>query len=256
MTSLEIYQFPCLSDNFGVLIHDPSTGLTASIDAPEASAVLKALEKKNWTLSHILTTHHHHDHVGGYEVLKQKTGCTIVGAEADKHRIPLIDETVHPDSEYRFGSERFRIIDTPGHTVGHIAYFSENSHAAFVGDTLFSLGCGRLFEGSAEQMWRSLQKLMSLPKDTQIYCGHEYTKSNADFALSLEPENQDLQRRTAEIDRLISEGKATLPVSLESELKCNPFLRPDSPEIQKNLNMTGASLEDVFTEIRLRKDNF
>lgn len=256
MTTLEIYQFPCLSDNFGVLIHDPSTGLTASIDAPDASAVLKALREKNWTLSHIFTTHHHHDHVGGYETLKQKTGCKIVGAQADKHRIPLIDETVSPETSYQFGSETFRIIDTPGHTVGHIAYFAENSHVAFVGDTLFSLGCGRLFEGSASQMWESLQKLKSLPEDTMIYCGHEYSQSNANFALTIEPGNQDLQARASEISQLISQGKPTLPVTLESELKCNPFLRPDSPEIQKNLNMLGAPLEDVFAEIRRRKDSF
>ena len=256
MGGLEIYQFSCLSDNFGVLAHDTGSGLTASIDAPEAAAVLKALGEKNWTLSHILTTHHHHDHVGGHEELKDKTGCIIIGAAADSKRIPGIDIELEEGDNFTFGEEQFKIIDTPGHTIGHIAYFAENSHVAFVGDTLFSLGCGRLFEGSAAQMWASLQKLKDLPADTQIYCGHEYTKSNADFALSIEPGNEDLQKRAADIAQLRARGLPSLPVSLESELKCNPFLRPDSPEIQKNLHMTGHALEDVFAEIRHRKDVF
>lgn len=254
MTSLEIFQFPCLTDNYGVLIHDDATGVTASIDAPEASAVTNALKEKGWSLTHILTTHHHGDHTGGNQALKQATGCTIVGPRAEASRIPGIDVQVGEGDEVAVGNFKAKVLETPGHTAGEISYWFADPGVAFVGDTLFALGCGRLFEGSAETMWNSLSKLMALPPETFVYCGHEYTLSNANFALTIEPGNTALLERAEEVRTLTDEGRPTLPTTIGLELETNPFLRPASPEIQERLGMQGEELWRIFGEIRQRKD--
>lgn len=254
MADLEIHQFPCLNDNFGVLIHDPESGATASIDAPEAYPIERALAEKGWTLTHILTTHHHQDHTSGNEELKEATGCSIVGPRGEADKIPGIDQAVGEGDTFRFGGVEVHVIETPGHTRGHITYFIPSAGVAFAGDTLFALGCGRIFEGTPEMMHASLQKLAALPGDTRIYCGHEYTQSNARFALTIEPDNARLQKRAAEIDALRATGAATLPTTIAEELATNPFMRAHIPSIQKRLGMEGAPVWQVFAEIRDRKN--
>jgi len=256
MTSLEIYQFVCLSDNYGVLLHDRETHETASIDAPDASAIRAALNEKNWSLSHILNTHHHHDHTGGNLELKQETNCKIIGPRAEADRIPGIDIGLSEGETFSIGSAVARIIETPGHTLGQINYWFEDQNLLFSGDTLFTLGCGRVFEGTMDQMWSSLQKLMRLPGGTIIYSGHEYTLANAAFALSIEPGNAALRARAELIKELRAHNEPTVPTTLQLELDTNPFLRPDSIEIQEHLGMVGADPARVFAEIRRRKDNF
>jgi hydroxyacylglutathione hydrolase len=255
MAKLEIEQFPCLSDNFGVLIHEPEAGVTASIDAPDAAAILARLEAKGWKLTHLLVTHHHGDHTGGNLALKEATGCTIIGPKAEAERIPGIDVEVGEGDVVRFGNFDVKVIETPGHTLGHVAYFIPEAKVVFVGDTLFSLGCGRVFEGSAEMMWTSLEKLSRLPLDTEIYCGHEYTQSNARFALTLEPDNLALVNRAKEVDRLREERRPTLPTRLDRELETNPFLRPQVTAIRAKLGMLYAPDWHVFAAIRERKNN-
>lgn len=254
--SIEIIQLPCLQDNYGYLIHDHDTGLTATVDTPEVDAITSALKERNWKLTHILNTHHHFDHAGGNLELKAQTGCTIVGAKIDQKRIPGIDLCVSDGEIFLFGENEVLITETPGHTVGHIVYYFSDQKIAFVGDTLFSLGCGRLFEGTADQMWKSLQKIMEWPDETLIYCAHEYTQANAKFAASIEPDNKDLQQRIVEVDQLREEGDATIPTTLGIEKKTNPFLRPDSLEIRHHLGMIDNSDEEVFARIRSLKDNF
>ncbi len=254
MAALQIYQFPCLSDNFGVLVHDPEAGLTASIDAPEADKVTAALKKTGWKLTHILTTHHHADHTGGNAVLKAATGCRIVGPRNEAARIPGIDETVGGGETFAFGSHQVQVLDTPGHTAGHIAYVIPSAKAAFVGDTLFAIGCGRVIEGTPQTMWESLKKLMALPQETAVYCGHEYTQANARFALTIEPDSAALQKRAKEVDEARAAGRATLPTTIGLELETNPFLRPHVPAIQKRLGMEGRPEWEIFAEIRERKN--
>jgi hydroxyacylglutathione hydrolase len=254
MAKLEIHQFPCLSDNFGVLIHDSTHNVTASIDAPDAGAVDDALNHKGWRLTHILTTHHHADHTGGNLALKQASGCKIVGPRGEAGKIPGIDQTVAEGDTVPFGSFTFKVLDTPGHTAGHISYWCPTAAVAFVGDTLFAIGCGRVIEGDAEMMWQSLKKLMALPTETSVYCGHEYTQANARFALTIEPENEALVRRAKEVDRLRSAGEATLPTKIGIELETNPFLRPHVAAIQNRLGMVGKPDWQIFGEIRERKN--
>ena len=249
-----IEQFPCRDDNFGVLVHDPATGLTASIDAPHADAIERALRRTGWTLTHILVTHHHGDHVEGIAALKVRHGVTVVANRADAHRIPGVDETVEPGGRFMFADRTVDIIDTPGHTVGHIAWCFPEEHVVFAGDTLFSLGCGRVFEGTMEQMWGSLDRLRRLPDETRLYCGHEYTLSNAKFALTVDPDNPALKARAAEAQAQRAQGFATLPVTLGAEKLANPFLRPDDPAIRKRLGMETASDAAVFAELRERKN--
>ena len=256
MSDLEIYQFNCRSDNFGVLIHDAEIGVTACIDAPEADAVNQALAQKGWTLSHILLTHHHFDHVEGNKELKNQWGAIVVGNSADAARLLEIDLTVECGSTFQFGMHEALFIDTPGHTVGHVAIYFAGQKLVFTGDTLFALGCGRLFEGSPRQMWQSLTTLANLPDETVVYCGHEYTKANAAFALSVDPDNALLQKRAKEIDELRAKGLATLPTSIGAEKAINPFLRAGNAAIRAGLNMVGAEDVDVFAEIRKRKDSF
>ena len=254
MPKLEIDQFACLSDNYGVLIHDPEAGDTASIDAPDAKAILARLEAKGWKLTHLLITHHHSDHTGGNLQLKEATGCTIIGPKGEAERIPGIDVEVAEGDTIQFGSFEVKVIETPGHTLGHVAYFIPAAKVAFVGDTMFAMGAGRIFEGNAEMMWKSLQKLSRLPRDTEIYCGHEYTQSNAAFALTLEPDNPALVNRAKEVDQLRKDNKPTLPTRLDRELETNPFLRPHVTAIRAKLGMLYAPDWHVFAAIRERKN--
>lgn len=256
MAELKIHQFICRSDNFGVLIHDDESGVTASIDTPDPDPIRRALAEKGWSLTHIFTTHHHGDHTAGHAALKSETGCIIIGPEKEADRIPGIDQRVSEGSKFSFGGHPLCVLETPGHTAGHVAYWLPDDNIVFVGDTLFSLGCGRLLEGDGATMWQSLQKLTALPKETLIYCGHEYSKSNAAFALSVEPNNVSLQERAEEIRELRDSNLPTLPVSLAAELAQNPFLRPDSPEIQERLDMVGHPLATIFSELRRLKDRF
>ncbi len=255
MATLDIHMFPCLSDNYGVLIHDGGNNLTASIDAPQASAVRQALADKGWTLTHILTTHYHADHTGGNLELKGESGCTIVGPRNEADRVPGIDVQVGEGDEYEFGGFAAKVFDTPGHTAGHITYWFPKAKLAFAGDTLFTMGCGRVFEGDAETMWNSLSKIRALPPETVIYSGHEYTAANAAFALTVEPGNAALRARAEEVRELREKGEPTVPTTLERELETNPFLRPDSPEIQANVGMEGREDWEIFGEVRRRKDN-
>ena len=253
---LVIYMFPCLSDNYGFLLHDSKSKLTATIDTPEASAINNALEEKGWKLTHILNTHHHWDHAGGNLELKKSSGCLIIGPRADADRIPGIDVQVGEGDIFEFGDHQAIIHDTPGHTRGHIVFHFKEDKVAFVGDTLFAMGCGRLFEGTPEQMWNSLQKIMQWPDDTRIYCAHEYTQNNARFALTVEPENQDLVVRAIEVGKIRSKKLPTIPTTVGIEKKTNPFLRPMSLQLQHKINMEGKTLVDVFTKTRLLKDQF
>ncbi len=254
MATLDIHQFPCLSDNYGVLIHDAGAGLTASIDAPNAATVAAALKEKGWKLTHILATHHHGDHTDGNAALKAETRCTIIGPRNEAAKIPGIDKQVGEGDTFTFGAHEVRVLDTPGHTAGHITYVFPTAKVAFAGDTLFAIGCGRVIEGNAQMMWQSLQKLMALPKDTTVYCGHEYTQSNAKFALTIEPDNAALQKRAKEVDQLRAAGKPTLPTTIGVELETNPFLRPHVAAIQKRLGMEGKPEWQIFGEIRERKN--
>ncbi|HEX9881147.1 MAG TPA: hydroxyacylglutathione hydrolase [Hyphomicrobium sp.] len=254
MPKLDIEQFSCLSDNYAVLIHDEEAGMTASIDAPDADAILQHLAAKGWRLTHLLVTHHHGDHTGGNLKLKEATGCMVIGPKGEAERIPGIDRAVGEGDVVTFGHFEIRVLDTPGHTVGHISYWIPEARVAFVGDTLFAMGAGRVFEGNAEMMWNSLKKIMALPPDTEIYCGHEYTAANAQFALTVDPDNIALQHRAKEVGELRAKGQPTLPTRLDRELETNPFLRPNVTAIRSKLGLPFAPDWKVFAEIRERKN--
>jgi hydroxyacylglutathione hydrolase len=256
LNELEIAQFPCLSDNYGFLLHDAKAGLTAAIDTPDADEILAQLDRRGWTLTHIFNTHHHADHAGGNVCLKEKTGCLIVGPGGDASRIPGIDLGVGEGDLVPFGEHRIEVFETPGHTRGHIVYFVPEAKAAFVGDTLFAMGCGRLFEGSPDQMWSSLQKILRWPDDTRIYCAHEYTLANARFALTVEPENMDLVARAREVAALRRAGRPTVPTLLAAEKQTNPFLRPASPGLKRTIGLPEADEVSVFARTRALKDRF
>ncbi len=256
MHGFDIRMFPCLSDNYGVLIHDGASGVTASIDAPDAEAIEAALAENGWTLTHILVTHHHSDHTQGIPALKAKYGCRVVGPRAEAAKVPGIDETVGGGDTYTFGRYEARIFDTPGHTKGHIAWWFPGPAVLFAGDTLFALGCGRVFEGSMEEMWRSLATLRGLPPETYVYCGHEYTLSNGRFAVTIEPDNTVLKARMVEIEEKRAEGEPTLPTTIGAERDTNPFLRADVDAVKFAVGLPNADPADVFAEIRRRKDRF
>jgi hydroxyacylglutathione hydrolase len=256
MAKLKVHMFPCLSDNYGYLVHDPDSGATACIDTPDAAAIEAALRETGWSLTHILNTHHHADHAGGNMALKAATGCVVVGPRADAQRIPGIDVEVGEGDTVALGAHEATVHDTPGHTRGHIVYHFRDQAIAFVGDTLFAMGCGRLFEGTPGQMWRSLSKIMEWPDDTVIYCAHEYTEANARFALSVDPDNQALLRRAREVKALRAGGHWTVPTTLALEKATNPFLRAADPGLRAHLGMGGASDVEVFAETRRRKDSF
>jgi hydroxyacylglutathione hydrolase len=254
MSKLEIHQFPALSDNYGVLVRDPERGVVASIDAPSADSVRKALAATGWRLTYILTTHHHADHTDGNLELKAETGCVIIGPKAEAAKIPGIDTEVAEGDAFRLGGHMVEVIETPGHTLGHIAFIFRQANVAFVGDTLFAMGCGRVLEGSMEQMWSSLAKIAKLPPQMELYCGHEYTISNAKFGVAIEPENAALKARLEEVTALRAAGKATLPTRVDTELATNVFLRPHVPAIRKRLNLEMAKDWQVFAEMRERKN--
>ncbi|WNK00737.1 hydroxyacylglutathione hydrolase [Thalassospiraceae bacterium LMO-JJ14] len=256
MSKLEIKQIPVLNDNYVYLAHCPETGATGVVDPAVAGPVLDTLEQTGWTLTHILNTHHHNDHTGGNMELKNATGCTIVGPRADKDRIPGIDVEVGDGDTYTMGAASATVFDVPGHTRGHIAYWFADSDALFCGDTLFVMGCGRLFEGTPAQMVNSLAKFEALPGETRVYCAHEYTQSNGRFALSVDPDNDDLIKLMDEVNDKRARGIPTVPSTLAQERRTNPFLRPSSAGIQATLGMQGADIVDVFAEVRKRKDNF
>ncbi|MDH4440029.1 MAG: hydroxyacylglutathione hydrolase [Rhizobium sp.] len=256
MKSLQIEVFLCRSDNFGVLLHCPESGLTACIDAPELAPIQAAAEKRGWTITHIFTTHHHGDHVEANLALKEAYGCEIIGPLNEAVAIPGIDRTVADGDEFLFGAHPVRVIETPGHTAGHICYYLPEDMLLFAADTLFALGCGRLFERSAMDMWHSLQKLAELPDETIVYFGHEYTLSNARFALTIDPGNTRLKTRAEVIEAQRTRGHFTIPTTIGLEKETNPFLRAGDPDIRKTLGMETAANDEVFAEIRKRKDNF
>jgi hydroxyacylglutathione hydrolase len=251
---LQIHQFPCLSDNYGFLIHDPATGATAAIDTPDAEEIMRQADAKGWRITDIWNTHWHPDHAGGNAAIKAKTGAVVTGP-AEVERIGAApDRVVDEGDVVRLGDIEARVLNVGGHTLGHIAYVFDADNAAFVGDALFSLGCGRLFEGTPQQMWASLQKLAALPDDATLYCAHEYTQSNARFAITIDPTNRALQARIADIDRLRAEGKPTVPMTLRVEKETNPFLR--APHLKGAVMLPDALDWEAFADIRTRKDNF
>jgi hydroxyacylglutathione hydrolase len=252
----QTYLFPCLSDNYGVLLHDPASGATASIDAPEAAPVEAALKKTGWRLTDILVTHHHGDHTAGIAELKRHTKCRVVAPRREAQRIAEVDETVGEGDTVRVGGLQGRVIDTPGHTAGHISYVFPADKLAFVGDTLFSIGCGRVIEGDAQMMWQSLLKLRNLPDDTKFFCGHEYTEANIRFAKTIEPDNARLAARAGEVAKLRAAGNPTIPATIGAEKAENPFLRADLPDVAKAVGLAGSPAWKVFAEIRERKNRF
>jgi hydroxyacylglutathione hydrolase len=254
MASLQVFQFPVLSDNYGVLLHDPATGQTASIDAADAAAVDEALKARGWSLTHVLVTHHHSDHTDGVLALKQAHGAAVYGPARDTRAIPGLDRGFSGGDRFSFAGHEVSVIFAPGHTKGHIVYHLPADHLAFVGDVLFSLGCGRVIEGTMHEMWASLDALRRLPPQTSVYCGHEYTLANARFALTVEPGNETLRKRAEDVAALRDKSLPTLPTTIAAELAANPFLRPDSEEIRRNLNMGKASDAEVFAELRERKN--
>jgi hydroxyacylglutathione hydrolase len=256
LSKLEIHPFICREDNYGVLVHDPKSGKTASIDAPEAAAIERELTARGWTLTHILTTHHHADHVEGNLPLKQKYDCTIIGPAGEAPGIPGMDREMRGGSAYEFAGRTVNVIATPGHTKRHIVLHLPEEKLLFAGDTLFAMGCGRVIEGTMEEMWTSLDTLRLLPKDTVVHCGHEYTEANARFALSVEPGNEALQARAKLVAEKRRRGEMTLPTTIGEELETNPFLRPQSAEIRASVGLPKASDAEVFAATRKRKDNF
>ncbi len=254
--ALTVDLVPCLSDNYAYLLHDAADGLCAVVDPSEPEPVRRALAARGLRLTHILNTHHHFDHTGGNIPLKQEFGAVIVGPAKDRARIPGIDVGVDESAPWQFGPHTARILEIPAHTRAHIAFAFEDENIVFTGDTLFAMGCGRLFEGTPQMMWTSLSKLMRLADDMRVYCGHEYTLSNGRFALTVEPNNADLRARMKEVQALRAQSQPTIPSTLGLEKKTNPFLRPDSPEIRKTLAMEDADTVAVFGELRRRKDAF
>ena len=256
MATLAIEPVSCLRDNYAWLAYDRGEGVCAVVDPSESEPVKRALAARGLKLTHILNTHHHPDHVGGNLALKAEFGATIVGPGKDAARIPGIDVGVMEADTYSVGSHLAKVFEIPAHTRGHIAFWFEGDAAVFTGDTLFAMGCGRLFEGDPPTMWASLSKLMKLPDGTRIYCGHEYTEANGRFALTVEPGNPDLNARMAEVRATRAEGRPTLPSTIGLEKKTNPFLRPNSAEIRRTLGLEAANDVEVFAETRRRKDVF
>ena len=253
---LQIVTVPCLSDNYAYLAYDEATGATAVIDVPEAGPILNALASRNWHASHILITHHHPDHIGGVEALAAATGARVIGARADAHRLPPLDEEVAEGDLVRIGMDVGHVLEVPGHTVGHVAFHFPDSKVVFTADSLMSCGCGRLFEGTPDQMWASLSRLAALPPDTLVCSGHEYTQSNIRFALSVDGTNPALQARAARVAALRAEKLPTVPGLLADELATNPFLRAGATEMKRGLSMESVTDAQVFAHLRALKDRF
>lgn len=253
---IEIVTVPCRSDNYAYLVQDRNSGRTAVIDAPEAAPIAAALREAGWNLAEIWLTHHHDDHVAGVADLRSEFGADVVGHAEDAARLPPLDREVRDGETFDFAGAEVHVLDVSGHTRGHIAFHLPAVSAAFTADSLMALGCGRIFEGTPEMMWRSLQKLADLPPQTEIYSGHEYTEKNRDFAVTIEGDNTLLQNRSNQIDRLRARGEPTVPALLSEELATNPMLRAGEPSVKKALGMEDASDLNVFAEIRGRRDRF
>lgn len=255
MSAFEIHQFPFeWDDNYGQLIHSPETGETASIDCGDATAYQAALDEKGWSLTHIFITHHHADHTTGVLELKEKNDATVMGPDyLGANPIKGIDNRLKDDATFQFGGKEVRVIYTPGHTMDLICYYIPEDGVIFVGDTLFAMGCGKHFEGTPQMIWESLKKIHALPAETLIYCSHEYTQENAEFAIEIDPDNEALKARIVEIDLKRAADLPTVPFTLATELATSPFMRANDAGIRKQLNMAGVSEVDVFTEIRIRR---
>lgn len=252
----QIEIFPARDDNFGYLVHDKRSGKTAAIDAPDEAAIRAALEKTEWTLTDIFITHHHTDHVEAILPLKADGDITVTGPKKEADKIEGLDVLVEGGDVVELGGTKFKIYDTPGHTLGHISYHDVSNGHLFCGDALFSVGCGRMFEGQPRPMWEGLAALRTLHDDTLIYCGHEYTRANAAFALSIDPENHELRDRAAEVELQLVGGQFTVPTRMGVEKKINPFLRADDPAMAILMGMQGSSPAEVFAAIRKDKDDF
>jgi hydroxyacylglutathione hydrolase len=251
---LQIHQFPCLEDNYGFLVHDSQSGATATIDTPDAAEILRQADLKGWRITDVWNTHWHPDHAGGNAEIKANTGARVTGP-AEVERIGQApDRIVTEGDTVTLGASSARVLDVGGHTLGHIAYVFDNDKVGFVGDALFAMGCGRLFEGTAQQMWASLSKIAALPDDATLYCAHEYTQSNARFAIAVDPDNATLQARVAEVNALRAQGKPTVPMTLSVEKATNPFLR--APLLKAAIGLAAAQDWEAFGEVRKRKDNF
>lgn len=253
---LELVVIPCLTDNYAYLVHDAASGRTAVVDVPEAPPVLAALSDRGWRLSDIWLTHHHWDHTDGVADLVAATKARVTGAAADAHRLPPLDHALSTGQDFDFAGHSVAVIDVPGHTIGHIAFYLASARLAFTGDTLMAAGCGRMSEGNAPDYWQSLSRLASLPADTLICSGHEYTIANLRFAQSLEPDAGPLMLRMARVAGLRAAGKPTVPVVLSEELGTNPFLRAGVPAMKQALGMPAATDAEAFAELRRRKDRF
>ena len=256
MSSFEYHQFLYGADNYGVLMHDPDSNQTAAIDAGDLDSYLQALNVTGWTLSHILVTHHHPDHTDGLTALARQTGAAIFGPAGDSPVHQSIETCLCDGDQFDFAGCTVQVIATPGHTLDMLNFYIPQQAVCFTGDTLFALGCGRIFEGTPEMMWASLEKLMKLPGETVIYSSHEYTAANARFAVSIDPENTALAERVRKVEALRADNQPTVPSLLSDELATNPFLRASDPAIRHHLNMSAADDQSVFAEIRARKDNF
>ena len=253
---MEIKIVKCLTDNYSYIIFDKENLLSAVVDPSEASSIIKEIEKNNLKLKYIFNTHHHYDHVGGNKELKEKYNCKVVGFEKDKSRIPEIDIALKDNQKWKNELFECSVLHIPGHTSGHICIYIKELDALFTGDTLFSLGCGRIFEGTYEEMFKSLSDLKKFPLDTKIYCGHEYTKKNSDFCLSIDSKNSKLINKINEINNNIQNENPTIPSVLRDELECNIFLRSDNMEIQKQLGINKDDPIKTFAKLRDLKDNF
>ncbi|MCJ7871729.1 hydroxyacylglutathione hydrolase [Phaeobacter sp. J2-8] len=253
---LELVTIPCLSDNYTYLMHDAQSGETAVFDVPEAGPILSALETRGWTLSHIFLTHHHWDHVDGTADLLRAAPARVIGAKADAHRLPPLDQQVVEGDSIAFGGEEVTVLDVPGHTIGHVAYHLPKSGFLVTMDSLMALGCGRLFEGTPDMMLASMQKMAALPPDTVICSGHEYAETNFRFAMTIEPGNNDLISRGEEIAAARAAGRATVPTTLAQELATNPFLRADVAAVKTAVALADGDPVSVFAEVRKRRDSF
>ncbi len=256
MPALERHSFRCRDDNYGHLLHDAATGVTMAVDAPEAPAITAALRHKGWTLTHILVTHHHADHVAGNAALQAEFGCRIIGPAAEEEKIPGLNQTVAGGSRFSLAGRVIEVLACPGHTQGHVAYYLPQEKLVLSGDTLFALGCGRVFEGTLTEMFYAVTQFATLPAETLVLCGHDYGWSNARFALSVEPDNAALQARMAEFAMWKAEGVLAPPSTIAAERAANPFLRASSPEIRATLGMMQARDMEVFAALRQRKDGF
>jgi len=256
MAQLDIRQIPVLNDNYVYLVREPEQNAVGVVDPALVEPIMAEAERLGWAITHVINTHHHGDHTGGNLEIKKRTGCTIVGPGHDRGRIPGIDLELNDGDTFKFGAAEADVFFIPGHTRGHIAYWFAGADALFCGDTLFSIGCGRVFEGTMDQMWSSLSRLRTLPSETRVYCAHEYTQSNIQFAVSVDPNNLALRTREAEVKRKRERGEPTVPSRLGEELAANPFLRADQSDFQAALGMAGADPVAVFTEVRRRKDSF